>query len=46
MADAKRHKATFDRDDPRVSGKGRGKSAKDSFDQALEQPPGTPPVQD
>ena len=41
LADVKNQKAKFDRSDPRVSGKGR-RTAKDSFDEALEQPPGSP----
>jgi hypothetical protein len=39
LADVKRQKAKFDRSDPRVSGKG-GPGA---FDQALTEPPGSPP---
>ena len=42
LADVDRQKARFDRSDPRVNGKG-AKRAKDSFDEALDEPPGTPP---
>ncbi len=42
FADAKRQEATFDRTDPRVSGKGT-RTAKDAFDDALAQPRGSPP---
>jgi hypothetical protein len=48
LADAKRQRAKFDTSDPRISGKGRraegGSSSKESFDQALAQPPGSPPA--
>ncbi len=50
FADVKRQRAKFDRSDPRVSGKGRraegGRYSKDSFDQALAEPPGAPPPGD
>ncbi len=45
LADVKRQKAKFDRSDPRVNGKGR-KRAKDSFDEAIAEPPGSPPPAD
>ena len=40
LADAGRQKAKFDRSDPTVNGKGTP-SAKDAFDQALAEPPGS-----
>jgi hypothetical protein len=46
LADVKRQRAKFDRSDPQVSGKGQraegGQYSKDSFDQALAEPPGSP----
>ncbi len=42
FADTKRQEAKFDRTDPRVSGNGT-RTAKDAFDDALAQPPGSPP---
>ena len=42
LADVKAQRARFDRSDPQVSGKGQP-SAKDRFDEALKQPPGSPP---
>jgi hypothetical protein len=47
FADVKGERAKFDRSDPRVNGKQRGADAdrdhKESFDQALAQPPGSAP---
>jgi hypothetical protein len=47
LVDVKHQKAKFDRSDPRIKGKGRraegGQHSKDSFDQALAAPPGSPP---
>ncbi len=43
LADVSRQKAKFDRSDPRVNGE-QAPSAKDAFDEALAQPPGTTPV--
>jgi hypothetical protein len=47
LADIKRQSAKFDRADPQVSGKGRraegGQYSKDSFDEAMAAPPGSPP---
>jgi hypothetical protein len=46
LADVKHQKAKFDRSDPRIKGQGRraegGQYSKDSFDQALAAPPGSP----
>ena len=42
LADVRAQRAKFDRSDPRVSGKAKPGS-KDSFDEALRQPPGSPP---
>jgi hypothetical protein len=42
LADVQAQHAKFDRSDPRVSGKGQP-SAKDDFNEALQQPPGSPP---
>ena len=42
LADVDRQKAKFDRSDPRVKGTG-AKRAKDAFDEALSEPPGSPP---
>jgi hypothetical protein len=42
LADLKAQHAKFDRADPRISGKGQP-TAKDRFNQALNQPPGSPP---
>jgi hypothetical protein len=41
LADVAHQKAKFDRSDPMISGKGKP-SAQDVFDEALEQPPGSP----
>jgi hypothetical protein len=50
LADIKRQSAKFDRSDPQVSGKGRrtegGQYSKDSFDEAMAAPPGSPPLND
>ena len=50
LADVKGQQAKFDRSDPRVSGKGRpaegATDSKQSFDQALAQPPESPPPGD
>jgi hypothetical protein len=47
LADPNRQRAKFDRSDPRIRGKGRraegGNDSKESFDQALSAPPGSPP---
>jgi hypothetical protein len=45
LADVRRQKAKFNRDDPRVNGKNEDVNGKRGFDAALEQPPGTPPAQ-
>ncbi|HWK15986.1 MAG TPA: hypothetical protein VNR66_00885 [Solirubrobacteraceae bacterium] len=45
LADVEHQKAKFDRSDPKISGKSTP-SAKDVFDEALEQPPGSPPPAD
>jgi hypothetical protein len=45
LADVKHQKAKFDRSDPLVSGKGQP-TAKDSFNEALAEPPGSPPPGD
>lgn len=45
LADVGRQKAKFDRSDPRISGKGKP-SAKDAFNEALAEPPGSPPPVD
>ncbi len=45
LADAKAQHAKFDKSDPRVSGKGN-RSDKDRFDEALKQPPLSPPSGD
>lgn len=42
FADVKHQKAKFDRDDPVVNGKAK-RGAADRFDEALTQPPLTPP---
>ena len=42
LADVARQKAKFDRSDPKISGKGK-QSAEDLFDEALAEPPGSPP---
>ncbi len=42
LADVRAQRAKFDRSDPRVNGKGKP-STKDSFNEALRQPPGSPP---
>jgi hypothetical protein len=41
LADVKHQRAKFDRSDPRVSGKGQP-TTKDSFNEALAEPPGSP----
>lgn len=40
LADVKKQRAKFDRNDPVINGKAARKS-KDTFDEALHQPPGT-----
>ena len=45
LADVAHQKAKFDRSDPKISGKNKP-SATDGFDEALEQPPGSPPPRD
>jgi hypothetical protein len=45
LADVKHQDAKFDKSDPKVSGKGQ-RSAKDTFDAALKQPPLSPPADD
>ncbi len=45
LADVKHQKAKFDRSDPLVSGK-HGHDAGQAFDEALAQPPGSPPPAD
>ena len=45
LADVKHQKAKFDRSDPNVSGK-QGRDAGDAFDEALAQPPRSPPPGD
>ena len=45
LADVRRQRAKFDRSDPRVNGKAR-RTAKDSLDEALAEPPGSPPPGD
>ena len=42
LADVRHQKAKFDRSDPKVSGKSR-RRPKDRVDEALQQPPGSPP---
>ncbi len=42
LADVNHQKAKFDRSDPRVSGEG-ARTAGDAFDEALSEPPGSPP---
>ncbi|TVY99667.1 hypothetical protein EAS64_41095 [Trebonia kvetii] len=42
LADVKNQKAKFDRSDPAVNGKAK-RSGADRFDEALKQPPLTPP---
>lgn len=42
FADVKHKDVKFDKDDPKVSGKGTP-SPKDAFDVALNEPPGSPP---
>ena len=43
LADIKRQHAKFDKSDPQVSGADGHRANKDKFDEALRQPPGTPP---
>ena len=45
LADVGRQKAKFDRSDPTISGKNRP-SSNDAFNEALAQPPGSPPPDD
>ena len=43
LADVKHQHAKFDKSDPKVSGADVHRANKDKFDEALRQPPGTPP---
>ena len=43
LADVKHQHAKFDKSDPKVSGADVHRVNKDKFDEALRQPPGTPP---
>jgi hypothetical protein len=43
LADVKHQHAKFDKSDPKVSGPDRHQANRDRFDEALRQPPGTPP---
>jgi hypothetical protein len=43
LADVKQQRAKFDKSDPKVSGADVHRANKDTFDEALHQPPGTPP---
>jgi len=43
LADVKRQHAKFDKSDPQVSGADVHRANKDKFDEALRQPPETPP---
>jgi hypothetical protein len=46
LADVRRQRAKFDRDDPQVNGKHVDLTGKAGFDAALGQPPGSPPPSD